>query len=162
MYDDFMELKPGAVEECQQMFKHHSRQKLATSGTQDTQNTYTASLSAIANTYNMQSVSRNNFSIGLDDPSLNLVPFPKYEQNTTILGRDPESCWLLLCAKAKERPTCLFQMDVRSTTTDAELFTSLRNIYFGLSGRWKRWLSLSRVRSIRFVQVGDLCKNGAF
>ncbi|CAO1600724.1 hypothetical protein XANCAGTX0491_004406 [Xanthoria calcicola] len=65
---------------------------------------------------------------------------------------NPESKWLLVCARAVQRPTSLFHLDVGSTTSDQQFFKLLRQTYVQAKNHWYRGLSFKRVRSIRFVQ----------
>lgn len=90
-------------------------------------------------------------------------PRPHHEQEApTIIDcypatePEPEAYWLLVCAKDRNRPTQLLQMDVKTSTTDRFLFERLKAVYYGFRGRWSQKFSLRSVQYIRFVQVsGD-------
>lgn len=87
-------------------------------------------------------------SMTVYDPRLN-----NDRATSATIPCDPENKWLLVCARAVQRPTSLFHLDVGSIMSDQQLFTKLRQIYLQAKKPSYRRLSFKTVRSIRFVQV---------
>ena len=156
MYDDFVEMRPGAAEEYQRMLNYGLTQKPTTPGDQNAQPNRTSNQVAVANTHKFDARSQTRHPAELKGENLNFNPSPKIqERNAAVIDCGLESRWLLVCAKGTKRPTCLSQIDLCSTETDRELFAKLKDTFFGLRTQWSRWFSLSKVRSIRFIQVSD-------
>jgi len=155
MYDDFIEQRPGAAYELEMMLNGNINQAPASGREQpsgaDSSRWSSSTLQSMRGFIDRsQTTAQTKLQI---DPRA-YDPRPKEgEEATTVIDCDPESRWLLVCAKAKERPTSLSQLDICSTSTAKELFDNLREAYLELKSRWSRWFSLRRVQSIRFVQV---------
>ena len=74
-------------------------------------------------------------------------------QSSAVIDIDPETLWVLTCAKSRAKQTGLTQIDVCTTTSDKEYFQTLKRAYLASRSWTSRILSLTTVKSIRFVQV---------
>ncbi len=154
MYDDFTELRPGAAKELELALASPNQQRPIYQG-QGTNGPYESGQTlgtgsdepfsfALAPIANLQDSASRTF----------YDPRPGHSQSTSgTIPCNLESKWLLVCARAAQRPTSLFHMDVGSTTSDQQLFAKLRQIYVQAKKASYRSLSFKTVRSIRFVQV---------
>ena len=98
-----------------------------------------------------QSAEKN---LALVPPSNTYDPRPQFRQQQTIITNcDAEGRWLLVCAKSRKRPTSLSHLDMCTTSSDKELFTTLRDSYMAMRGKWSQRLSLKGVKRIQFVKV---------
>lgn len=156
LYDDFIERRPGAATELEKLLNSNIKQTPASGRGQPSRpasDRWSSSTLQSMRVFDDRSQTAAVKKQQTDPRAYD--PRPKEgEEVTTVIDCDPESRWLLVCAKAKERPTSLSQLDVCSTSTDKELFDNLRKSYLKLKSRWSRWFSLKRVQSIQFVQVG--------
>lgn len=156
LYDDFVEQRPGAAIQLAETLNGYTQHAPAFGEGQSSRGVSDRWSSPTLQ--NSGTLDKKRGIIGRQSVRTNLEtydPRPKgAEQVTTVINCDPESRWLLVCAKARERPPSLSQLDICSTATDQELFESLRRSYLELKSRWSRWFPLRRVQSIRFVQVG--------
>ncbi|KAL8921384.1 MAG: hypothetical protein Q9172_004048 [Xanthocarpia lactea] len=153
LYDDFTELRPGAAKELELVLASPNQQRpiyqgQGTNGPHESGQTlgtgsdepFNLALAPVANL--QDSASRTFYN-----------PRPGHSQSTSAtIPCTLESNWLLVCARAAQRPTSLFHLDVGSTTSDQQLFAKLRQTYVQAKKASYRSLSFKTVRSIRFVQ----------
>ena len=74
-------------------------------------------------------------------------------QSSAVIDIDPESRWVLTCAKSSARQTGLTQVDVYRTASDKDYFQNLKRAYLSSRSWTSRIFSLKTVKSIRFVRV---------
>ena len=154
MFDDFIEQRPGAARDFEILLN-----KSAAAGSAPGQSQISATTSS-ANTSSTTSSAKGSQSwsahASLDAPPLSYEPRPRRRaENSISITCDPEPHWLLVCARSKERPTTLTQLDLCCTASDKELFQELRLNYVSLKSKWARLFSLKKVQSIRFIQVSN-------
>lgn len=152
MFDDFIEQRPGAAKDLEKMLN-----KSATAGSGTSQDQIRATASAA---HNMSTVmgardpQSEDVNMLPDTPLRSYEPFPRRRVEDSInIDSELERHWLLVCAKSKERPTSLMQLDLYCTSSDKELYQELRRTCVSLKSRLARLFSLKKVQSIRFVQV---------
>lgn len=152
MFDDFIERRPGAARDLEQSLNRSAVVGSVSSEGQISASTATANDSrANINALGPQSWNVNE---SLESPSHIYEPcLWRRTQDSTSISCDPERHWLLVCARPKERPTSLTQLELCRTSSDKDLFQELRKTYFSLKSKWSQLLSFKRVQSIRFVQV---------
>lgn len=154
MYDDFIELRPGAAEKMKAALDAPNHQR--SSGPDLTSSNHPSPGQSSGRVPTGGSAtplaglpSANNH---LSAPPYDPRPMHSRSASTTITC-GPESRWLLVCAQAWQRPASLLHLNVCSTTSDQQLFTELSELYMSLKKAWWHRLSLKAVRSIRYVQV---------
>ncbi len=147
-YDDFIELRPGAVKEYESMLRNRT----------NTRNSRSANAggngSVMHNIPGWNRLSRYvNNVIKAETPSL-----PRYQLESVSVSQpqpstsDIEILYLLLCVPHQKFATKLLQLDLTKVTSDQHLFSLLRGNYFQMRGRFKNCFSLKSLRSIKFVQ----------
>lgn len=151
MFDDFIERRPGAARDLEQSLNQST---VAGSGPPQGQRSATTSPSNnLPTTIRVEGQNSWNVDSSLETPPRSYEPCPRRRVKDSVsINCDPERHWLLVCARSKERPTSLTQLDLCSTTSDKELFQELRLTYMSLKGKWARIFSFRKVQSIRFVQ----------
>ena len=153
MYDDFHERRPGAVKELE-IFLNEGVNRCA--GPNDIQSEADVPGNSISQAEGgglpqQQSAKENPALVPLSNT---YDPRPQFRQQQTIINNcDAEGRWLLVCAKGRKRPTSLSHLDMCTTSSDKELFTTLRNSYMAMRGKWSHRLSLKGVKRIQFVKV---------
>ncbi|CAL8581886.1 hypothetical protein XPA_007566 [Xanthoria parietina] len=153
LYDDFTEIRPGAAKEFELVLQSPSQQ-WPTNQHQPTYGSYRSgqpSITDLSETSNSAPASNPNPPGSMSRTGYD----PRLSNDRAISATipcNPESKWLLVCARAVQRPTSLFHLDVGSTTSDQQFFKLLRQTYVQAKKHWYRGLSFKRVRSIRFVQ----------
>lgn len=149
LFDDFIERRPGAARDLEELL---NKSAPAGSGPDQGQTIFPANISSTAiNTKGPQSWNPN---ISPEALAGSYEPRPRRRAEGSIsIDCDPERHWLLICARSKERPTSLTQLDLCCTSSDKELFQELRRTYMSLKSKWARLFSFKMVQSIRFVQV---------
>ena len=145
-YDDFVELKPGALHEYQKSLKQHNN-------TQQQQNTsafrWTVSgISALASLVGL--------SHGKKDKDRLLpqheVPLDRHNPTHPSVTTPPDILFLLVCMPHRRYATKLLHLDVRSISSDQAFFSLLNSSYHSMRGRFRSSLSLKTIRAIKFVQ----------
>lgn len=154
MFDDFLERRPGAARDLEDWLN-----KSATAGPvpdQGQRSAATTPTNCSSTTGNARSPRSWNVGASPDASSKVYEPCPQRRAEDSIsINCDPEPHWLLVCARAKDRPTSLTQLDLCCTSSDKELFQELRLSYRSLKSKSTRLFSLKKVQSIRFVQVSN-------
>ena len=157
MFDDFIERRPHAAKNLEKRLN-----KSATAGSETSQGQMWVTASAAHNVSTVMSASdpqSGKVNILPNTPLRSYEPFSQRRVEDSIdIDSELEPHWLLVCAKPKERPTSLLQLDLCSTSSDKDLYQELRRKCTSLKSKFARILSLKRVQSIRFVQVsGKVC-----
>ncbi|KAL8988419.1 MAG: hypothetical protein Q9177_002509 [Variospora cf. flavescens] len=135
LYDDFVELRPGAANELRTSLHSPNRQR--PTGQQPTSSTHT--YVGEANTIDPTRRSGSP-PAGLPGPDGRSVA-PSYDPRPTNARSNSTAI------------TCgLLHLNVWSTTSDQQLFTELRQLYVSLKKAWWHRLSMKVVQSIRYVQ----------
>ena len=153
MYDDFHERRPGAVKELGIFLNEGVN---ICPGPNDIQSGADVPGNSISQAEGgglpqQQSAEEN---LALVPLSNTYDPRPHFRQQQTIITNcDAEGRWLLVCAKSRKMPASLSHLDMCTTSSDKELFTTLRNSYMAMRGKWSQRLSLKGVKRIQFVKV---------
>ena len=152
MYEDFIERRFGAAKELEEWLNRNP------TDTPDSGHCRAASSSFIQRSPAPDSASYGQQPSGgvapLQFSSQTYDPQPHHRNGiSTVIECDPESRWLLACARGKNRPISLSQLDVCSISSDKELFREIRKAYTSYRSTWTLSSSLRTVQSIRFVQV---------
>jgi hypothetical protein len=146
MYDDFIELRPGAARE---MEAHLNGSGTTSTAVRINATTESSTLGSSSNSTLADSQSQDAPSV----PSSYDPQKESHELNPAVIQCGPDGRWLLVCAKTREAVPTLDQMDVCTTSSDRELFAAMRKSYLALRGRWKHVFSLRTITSIKFVRV---------
>ena len=156
MYDDFHELRPGAVKELERLLNEGVNKCSGPNNIQSGADVPGQSTSQEDGGRLPQQPSTGE-NLALVPLSHTYDPRPQFRQQETVISDcDAEGRWLLVCAKGRKRPTSLSHLDMSATSSDKELFTTLRESYMAVRGKWSQRLSLRGVRKIRFVKVSVL------
>ncbi|KAL9579637.1 MAG: hypothetical protein Q9212_004992 [Teloschistes hypoglaucus] len=153
LYDDYLELKPGAAALFELALNTPSQQRPSGRYRAAPRQDYALSWprgSGLPSPGPLLPFSRTPNSTST---STTIDPNARVDQHssaTTIC--EQESKWLLVCARAWRRPTSLIHLNVCSTSSDQQLFTELRRSYLQTKA-WYHRFSLKVVQSIRFVQA---------
>lgn len=154
LIDDFIERRPGAARDLE---KWLNKSAAAGSGSGSGQGQRSATtLPARIESSIIVTGSPQPWSVdtSLEAPTRVFEPSPRRRIDDSIfINGDPESHWLLVCARSQGRPTSLTQLDLCRTSSDKELFQELKLTYMSLKSKWARLFSFKKVQSIRFVQV---------
>lgn len=147
-YDDFVELRPGAVKEYESMLRNRKN----TINSRSANAGGNGSVLHYIPGWNHLSRYVNNV-IKAETPSL-----PRYQLESVSVSQPQPSTsvieilYLLLCVPHQKFATKLLQIDLTKVTSDQHLFSLLRGNYFQMRGRFKNCFSLKSLRSIKFVQ----------
>ena len=153
MYDDFQEHRPGAVKELE-IFLNEGVNRCP--GPNDIQSAAEVPENGISQAEEGRLPQQRSAgeTLALVPLSHTYDPRPQFRQQQTVISNcDAEGRWLLVCAKSKKRPTSLSHLDMCTTSSDKELFTTLRNSYMAMRGKLSQRLSLKAVKKIQFVKV---------
>lgn len=147
-YDDFLELRPGAVKEYESML----RNRINTRNSRSANSGGNGSVLQNIPGWNRLSQYVRNL-IKAETPSL---PHHQLESVSVIQPQpstsDIDLLYLLLCVPHQKFATKLLQLDLTKVISDQHLFSLLRENYFQMRGRLKNFLSLKSLQSIKFVQ----------
>lgn len=152
MYDDFIELWPGAAKELEHDLNLALRERPAETQVHDTAGTEPSNVGISSHPSSEHQDQKNRGPTKTSSQGYNPRP-QDIRTAPTIVECEEEGRWLLVCAAATKHPTSLSQIDVRSTTSDRDLFKQLKDSFFKLKSRRFQMFSLRAVKSIRFVQV---------
>lgn len=151
MFDDFIERRPGAAKDLERWLNRR-----ASAGFGSGQGRRPATSSPTTNSAFTEGPQSWNIVIPSEATLRSYEPcLQRGAEDPVHVNCDPERHWLLVCARSKERPTSLTQLDLCCTSSDKELFRELRLTCASLKSKWARLFSLKRVQSIRFVQVSQ-------
>ncbi|KAF2188465.1 hypothetical protein K469DRAFT_627030 [Zopfia rhizophila CBS 207.26] len=146
-YDDFIELKPGAIERLLNKLVSNGALRSASSGRRPS---VTQNLFRIA--WNWLISITNNFRFGKTPQNLLASSAGSQQRVATAQSQSPShnSDFLLLCIKNTKYSTALRILEARNMKSDQELFHSLRSLY--LQNSCFSIFSLQTLKQIRFVQ----------
>lgn len=146
-FDDFVELRPGAVDAYEALLREHaSTQQLSQSTT-----------------------NRTGFFRNLRDPrtifsflgkqTANQTFLPQFQtagiapnNQTPALTASADDLFLLLCVPHKQYATRLVHLDLRAIVSDQDFFYSLKRNYRSMRGTARSLLSLRTLKRVKFVQ----------
>ncbi|KAL8691651.1 MAG: hypothetical protein Q9218_003172 [Villophora microphyllina] len=152
LYDDYLELKPGAAAQLKIALDTPGQQRPSGPYPVTSPRDYAVSWPRASGSSSSpllpMSQTPNPASVGASPDS----SASNGQNLSAITTCDQESRWLLVCARASQRPTSLLHLNVCSTKSDQQLFTELRRAYQQLKKAWYYRLSLRTVQSIRFIQ----------
>lgn len=153
MYDDYVELRPGAAKDLGKLLNEAYTNSRPVSGDrQSASEAYVSSTPQTGRTPQQQQMP--NTDSPFEHPARTYNPHPQYEPyRSTIIPCEPEKRWLLICAQARKRPIGLEHFDICRTSSDQELFTKMKIMHLRLRARWSNIFSLRWVKGIRFVKV---------
>ncbi|MCJ1407014.1 hypothetical protein MMC19_001084 [Ptychographa xylographoides] len=147
-YDDFIELRWGAVAEYEASLRQYNnggRQQSASPGG-GILSRCTQAIRGIAGS--MRNKSSNN--------DLGLPQFESQHKQINLTSRPSnnalDSLFLLLCIPHQKFATKLLHLELRETSSDREFFGLLMKSYNDMRGRLRSYLSLKSLRTIKFVQ----------
>ncbi|KAL8780100.1 MAG: hypothetical protein Q9213_006622 [Squamulea squamosa] len=153
LFDDFVELRPGAAKVLEKALNTASQQQPPGQHQTPSQNHNTPSLPEIGTPMD------SNITpalIPIHGGSASTTPYHPRPTNgrpgSATIACDQESKWLLICARMWQRPTSLLHLNVCSMVSDQQLFIELRRSYLQLKKAWYQKFSLKAVQTIRFVQ----------
>ncbi|KAI4185198.1 MAG: hypothetical protein LQ346_005961 [Caloplaca aetnensis] len=119
LYDDFVELRPGAAKELEAALDAPSQQR--TSGQPSASSNQSLSMQPLGTDASASSTSApTGLSVPANTASYNPRPLDGRPNSTTITC-DPESKWLLVCAQAWQRPTSLMHLSSEVSDTSRDL-----------------------------------------
>lgn len=152
MHDDFRELRAGAVKELEKLLNEGVSKCPDPNNNHNGADVPGESTSKDGTGLSQQPSTGEN--LALVPLSHTYDPRPQFRQQETVIRDcDAEGRWLLVCAKGRKRPTSLSHLDMCATSSDKELFTTLRDSYMAMRGKWSQRLSLKSVQKILFVKV---------
>lgn len=154
MYDDFIELRPGAAKELERELNSGLRETPSGAQAHDTVDTEKSSIAISSHSSSKHQNPKNQEPT--KKPPRGYDPRPQHDGRASIIvDCEVEGRWLLVCAVGRKPILSLSQMDVRSTTSDRDLFEQLKQSFSKLKGRGSRLFPLRTVKSIKFVQVSN-------
>lgn len=146
-FDDFIELRPGAVDAYEALLREHA-------------NTQQLSQSTTNRTGFFRSLwdPRTIFSF-LGKQTANQTCLPQFQTTgyaantqTLALTASADTLFLLLCVPHKQYATRLVHLDLRAIVSDQEFFYSLKRNYRSMRGIARSLLSLRTLKKVKFVQ----------
>ena len=154
MYDDFIELRPGAAAEFEKWLKYSIRNHAHTDASNPSQDaTSRASTSSSAAVSGQQPTSGSDISLQRLSGTASTIPDSKETAAITI-DVHLEKCWLLICGQPRRGPDSLLaQLDLSLKPSDKELFDGMKKSHSSLRNTFTLQPVLKGVRTIRFVQA---------
>lgn len=163
LFDDFVELRPGAAKVLEAALDTSSQQQPASQHQRLTQNHSSPNFPGIGTPFGPCMPPAHVPSRDGAAPNAPYDPRPTNGRpSSATIACDQESKWLLICARMWQRPTSLLHLNVCSMASDQQLFAELRRSYLQLKKAWYQKVSLKVVRSIKFVQVGRYATSTSF
>ena len=146
-FDDFAELRPGAVKQYENQLREHLGSQSNTTG---------SNLNPVSRGFQQLGLMfrRFNNAKGNNQPSL-----PQY--NTTVpssgtsipvIRAPSDNLYLLICTPHRKYATKLVQPDLKDIHSDQAFFKFLQASYRGLRGRFRSAFSLKTLKTIKFVK----------
>ncbi|KAL9118152.1 MAG: hypothetical protein Q9187_005307 [Circinaria calcarea] len=147
-YDDFLELRSGAVKRYESQLREHLNPRDDTKGS--------GSFSGLFRGLRMLGFAFGKNNNDKPNNQSSLPQFNTTEQpgNGGLPTTAPlaDSLYLLLCIPHRKYATKLIQPELQHICTDQSFFNLLRENYRGLRGRVRYSLSLKTLKQIKFVQ----------
>lgn len=144
MYDDFTEVRSGAVAEHEKWL-NDSKQSLP----------QRSAASPNANSSSHLQAAESDISLQPLSPGTNVLQASN-DNAAVALDVHLEKCWLILCGNMRRGPDILLtQLNLSSTPSDKSLFDSMKGVYLNFRKFWTLRSFLRGVKAIRFVQVSN-------
>ena len=154
MYDDFIELRPGAAAEFENRLNNSIRKHAIPGASNPSQDdTSRSSTSSSARISEQQQTAGSDIS--LQPSSWTASTMPDSNKNAALtIDVYLEKCWLLICGQTKRGPDSLLaQLDLSSKPSDKDLFDSIKKFHSSLRSTFTLRPVLKGVQTIRFVQA---------
>lgn len=154
MYDDFIELRPGAAAEFEKWLNHSIRNHAVARASNPSQDgTMRSSTSSRAGVSGQQQTAESDIS--LQPLSWTASTMPESDKNAPVtIDVHLEKCWLLICGQPRRGPDSLLaQLDLSSKPSDKDLFDSMKQFHSSLRSTLTLRPVLKGVQTIRFVQA---------
>ena len=154
MYDDFIELRPGAAAEFENWLnnsiRNHAIPRASNPSRDDTSRSSTSSSASVS-----EQQQTAGSDISLQPLSWTASTMPDDNKNAAlIIDVYLEKCWLLICGQPKRGPDSLLaQLDLSSKPSDKDLFDSIKKFHSSLRSTFTLRPVLKGVQTIRFVQA---------
>ncbi|KAI9853396.1 MAG: hypothetical protein M1830_006676, partial [Pleopsidium flavum] len=150
LYDDFTELRPGAVEKLEELLNSsddRTHQKGSNSSGGSIKGLGRSIVNGLQATLKLLGASESSElpQYQLQKASSKAPPQPPTSPDVIL--------YLLLCISDGAFATKLLHLNLCEVTTDLKLFSLLRDTYQEMRGRKWSWLSLRTMRCIKFVQL---------
>ena len=154
MYDDFIELRPGAAADLERLLNHSIRNHAANRASNPSQDyTLRSSNASSAGVSGQRQTAGSDISLQPLSWTASRMPDSDKDGAVTI-DVHLEKCWLLICGQPRRGPDSLLaQLDLSSKPSDKELFDSLKELHSSLRNTFTLQPVLKGVRTIRFVQA---------
>ena len=154
MYDDFIELRPGAATDLEKWLNHSIRDNAVNRASSPSQD-YTLSLSTSSSAGASRQQQTAGSDISLQPLSWTASAMPDSGQNGAVtIDVHLEKCWLLICGQPRRGPDSLLaQLDLSSRPSDKELFDGMKELHSSLRNTFALQPVLKGVQTIRFVQA---------
>lgn len=150
LYDDFREIRPGAVEEYRQWLLRKNKQA---PNDDEKISSKRSNISKEQNTGSFLGFIRLWWTSG--DQNHRNAPRQSWNQLDQAQEAPPpplpEDLFLLVCIPHKKWAAKLVHFNVNSLLSDQLFFIKLKSIYQEMRGRWTSFFFLKKLRSIRFV-----------
>ena len=155
LYDDFEELRPGALEGLEQMLNEQS--KICSPEANGSSEHRGGSIRALWNAAGgIFGSLTNNRPVGHNDLPTLPRHRPRAANQEPHLQFSPplENLFLLLCIPYRKHGTRLVHMDLAELVSDENLFRKLKHEYQSIRGQWASYFSLWKMAEIQFVKFG--------
>ena len=154
MYDDFIELRPGAAADLEKWLNHSIRNHAVNRASNPSQDyTLRSSTSSSAGASRQQQTAGSDISLQPLSWTESMMPDSDKNEAVTI-DVHLEKCWLLICGQPRRGPDSLLaQLDLSSKPSDKELFDGMKKFHSGLRDTFTLQPVLKGVQTIRFVQA---------
>ncbi|KAK6437956.1 hypothetical protein LTR95_005846 [Oleoguttula sp. CCFEE 5521] len=148
MYDDYMEIRPGALRDLQHSLDHY---RSNTSPHSTSVGTLTA-MWTFARRAMFSSASGGQAQLPQHNNQLSPVTQPAGPISTPASVPTGPLQFLLLCVPFKRHATKLAHVPTPTPVSDIDFFRLLRHQYTSIRGRFRRIISLRILAELRFVQ----------
>ena len=156
MYDDFIELRPGAAADLEKWLNDSIRNHAVNRASNSSQDSTWRSSNASSEGVSGQRQTAGS-DISLQPLSWTASRLPDSDKNAAVaIDVHLEKCWLLICGQPRKGPDSLLaQLDLSSKPSDRELFDGMRKFHSSLRDAFTLLPVLKGVQTIRFVQVNS-------
>ena len=154
MYDDFIELRPGAAADLEKWLNHSIRNHTVNHASNPSQDcTLRSSDASSAGVSGQRQTAGSDISLQPLSWTASTMPDSDKDGAVTI-DVHLEKCWLLICGQPRRGPDSLLaQLDLSSKPSDKELFDGMRELHSSLRNTFTLQPVLKGVQIIRFVQA---------
>lgn len=153
MYDDFIELRPGAAADLEKWLNDSIRNHAVDRASNPSQDYTLRSSNASSAAVSGQRQTAGS-DISLQPLSWTASTMPDSDKNGAVaIDVHLEKCWLLICDQPRRGPDSLLaQLDLSSKPSDKELFDGIKELHSSLGNTFTLQPVLKGVQTIRFVQ----------